>query len=343
MERRSGGVLDTYEIPFCLDVMKHTALITGAGGFIGHHMVKFLKDKGYSVRGVDIKKPEFEKTAADEYLLLDLRDAKNAKKAVRGVSEVYNFAANMGGVAFIDSVHADIMHDNLLININMLESAKNEKVNRFFFSSSACVYPKEKQRRMANSGLRESDAFPADPDTKYGWEKLTAEQLCLAYYEDYGLETRIARFHNVYGPLGTWTGGREKSPAALCRKVAEAEDNGTVTVWGDGKQTRSYCYINDCIRGIDALMRSEVRTPVNIGSNRLISVDEMALLIADIAGKKIHLTHDRYKPQGVRGRNADIQAARRMLQWKPRVSLEEGLRQTYTWIDKQIHLHTKNR
>lgn len=323
--------------------MQQTALVTGAGGFIGHHMVKFLKGRGYGVRGVDVKKPEFEKTEADEFLLLDLRDIKNARRAVKDVREVYNFAANMGGVGYIDAVHADIMHDNLLININMLESAKNEKVDRFFFSSSACVYQKGKQATVKQHGLKESDAFPAEPDTKYGWEKLTAEQLCLAYFEDYGLKTRIARFHNVYGPLGTWTGGREKSPAALCRKVAEAENNGKITVWGDGKQTRSYCYIDDCLKGIDALMRSDVRMPVNIGSDRLISIDGMALLIARIAGKKIHIQHDTSKPQGVRGRNADISRAKHMLQWQPEVSLEEGLKTTYMWIEKQVHLHNGKR
>jgi len=321
--------------------MKQTAVVTGAGGFIGHHMVGYLKQKGYFVRGVDIKKPEFEKTTADEFLLLDLRDIKNAKKAVAGMKEVYTFAANMGGVAFIDKFHAEIMHDNLLININMLESSKNEKVHRFFFPSSACVYPKGKQKTIHNSGLRESDVFPADPDTKYGWEKLTTEQLCFAYYEDYGLETRIARFHNVYGPLGTWQGGREKSPAALCRKVAEVDDNGTITVWGDGKQTRSYCYIDDCLEGVYTLMKSNVQTPVNIGSDRLISVDEMVEIVAGVAGKRIHIQHDVSQPQGVRGRNANIQMAHRILHWKPNVSLEEGLKRTYTWINEQVRKTAK--
>ena len=316
--------------------MKKQAVVTGAGGFIGHHMVKYLKQKGYYVRGVDIKKPEFEKTEADEFILLDLRDTKSAKKAVVGMQEVYNFAANMGGVGYIDHVRADILHDNLLINIHMLEHAAKEKVQRYFFSSSACVYPKGKQSDVVNKGLRESDAFPADPDTAYGWEKLTAEQLCLSYAEDYGLETRSARFHNIYGPLGTWRGGREKSPAAICRKIAEVKQEDTIEIWGDGKQTRSYCYIDDCVEGVYMLMQSDIAVPLNIGSDRLVSINDVIDIISAIAKKTIHVRYDLTKPQGVRGRNADINAAKKLIGWEPKISLEIGLDSTYQWIEQQI-------
>ena len=311
-------------------------LVTGAGGFIGHHMVKFLKGKGYAVRGVDIKKPEFEPTSADKFYLSDLREKDNAVKAVQGVDEVYNFAANMGGVGYIDKVHAQIMHDNLLININMLEASVKKKIKRFFFSSSACVYPMEKQSSTVNTGLREVDAFPADPDTVYGWEKLTTEQLCHSYHLDYGLETRVARFHNIYGPLGAWTGGREKSPAAICRKIAQAKKEDTIEIWGDGKQTRSYCYIDDCMEGIYTLMLSDIRTPVNIGSDRLVSINDVVHIISTISGKKIHMKYDSTKPQGVRGRNANIQEAKKKLHWEPKVSLEQGFKNTYLWIEQQI-------
>lgn len=316
--------------------MVKTAVVTGAGGFIGHHMVKYLKRRGYSVRGVDIKKPEYELSSADEFLLLDLREGKNAQKAVQGVKNVYNFAANMGGVGYIDKIHAQIMHDNLLININMLESSVKEKIERYFFSSSACVYPKSMQTKTVNRGLREKDAFPANPDTMYGWEKLTAEQLCLSYHQDYGLQTRIARFHNIYGPLGTWKGGREKSPAAICRKIAQAKDEDTIDVWGDGKQTRSYCYIDDCVDGVYALMQSDITTPLNIGSNRLVSINDLIEIVASVSKKRIHIRYDASQPQGVRGRNANIGEAKKLLQWKPKTSLEKGLNITYKWIQEQI-------
>ena len=311
-------------------------VVTGAGGFIGHHMVKFLKKKGYWVRGVDIKQPEFEKTQADEFLLLDLRNFSNADKSVKGMDEVYNFAANMGGVGYIDHIHAQIMHDNLLININMLESSVHEKIAKYFFSSSACVYPKNKQHVTKNKGLKESDAFPADPDTVYGWEKLTAEQLCLSYAQDYGLKTHIARFHNIYGPLGTWQGGREKSPAAICRKIAQAKKEDIIEIWGDGKQTRSYCYIDDCVCGVYALMQSNITIPLNIGSDRLVSINDLVQIVASVSDKKIRVKHDLSQPQGVRGRNANIKAAKMLLHWEPKVTLEQGLAITYKWVKGQL-------
>lgn len=311
-------------------------LVTGAGGFIGHHLVKFLKKKGYWVRGVDIKKPEYEESLADEFLLLDLRKKESALKATKNIDHVYNLAANMGGVGFIETVHAEIMYDNILIDSLMLESSRKNKVKRFFYSSSACIYPLYKQNQEQNLGLKESDAYPADPDNEYGWEKLFTEQLCMSYYKDYAFETRVARFHNVYGPLGTWQGGREKSPAALCRKIAQASDGDEIEVWGDGKQSRSYCYIDDCLEGIYKLMNSDIRQPINIGSNRLVSINQMIDIISKIARKKVKKRYDLSKPQGVRGRNSDNTLIKKLLGWEPSIPLEKGLKQTYSWIKKQI-------
>jgi nucleoside-diphosphate-sugar epimerase len=315
---------------------KEKVLVTGAGGFIGHHLVKFLKDKGYWVRGADIKKPEYEPTFADEFLLLDLRDKKNAQKATHGIHHVYNLAANMGGVGFIETVHAEIMHDNLLIDANVIDAAYRNHVKRYFYSSSACIYPICKQADTKNTGLKEKYAYPADPDNEYGWEKIIAERLCINYHKDYGFETRIARFHNVYGPLGTWQGGREKSPAALCRKVALAKNGDKIEVWGDGKQTRSYCFIEDCLEGIYKLIMSDIREPLNIGTDRLVSINELIDIIAKIADKKIGKKYDATKPQGVRGRNSDNALINQYLQWEPSTPLEKGLLKTYLWIKKQI-------
>lgn len=316
--------------------MKEKVLVTGAGGFIGHHLVKYLKNKGYWVRGVDIKDPEFEKTDADDFLKLDLREFDNCLKATEGIEHVYNLAANMGGIGFIETVHAEVVHDNLLINTHMLEASRKNKVKRFFFSSSACIYPRYKQKDPDNPGLKEDDAYPADCDNEYGWEKLITERQCWNYYSDYGLETRVARFHNVYGPLGTWQGGREKSPAAICRKVALAEDGGTIEVWGDGKQSRSYTYIDDCLEGIYLLMMSDYRKPLNIGSDRLVTINELIDIVAKIAGKKINKKYDLTKPQGVRGRNSDNTLIKKVLNWSPSTPLEVGLEKTYRWIEEQI-------
>jgi len=311
-------------------------LVTGAGGFIGHHLVSCLVGKGHWVRGVDIKSPEYEGTKAHEFELLDLRRWENCLRATQGVEEVYNLAANMGGIGFIESHKAEIMHDNVLINMHMLEAARLNGAKRYFYTSSACVYPGYLQHSADVTALKEEDAYPADPEDGYGWEKLFSERQCRHYYEDYGLETRVVRFHNIYGPLGTYDGGREKSPAAICRKVALAEDGGEIEVWGDGLQTRSYCFIGDCVEGIDRLMRSGHREPLNLGSDRLVTINELVDLVAAVAGKRIRRGHNLTAPQGVRGRNSDNGRLREVLKWEPGTPLEDGLRQTYEWIHDQL-------
>lgn len=311
-------------------------LVTGAGGFIGHHLVKYLVARGYWVRGVDLKHPEFERTRAHEFERLDLRRWPDCIQAARGVDQVFNLAANMGGIGFIESNKARIMHDNVLINVHMLEAARVHGVGRFLYTSSACVYPGYRQDIPDVAPLREEEAYPADAEDGYGWEKLFSERQCRHYWEDYGIETRIARFHNIFGPLGTYQGGREKSPAAFCRKIALAYDNDEVEIWGDGKQTRSYCYIDDCVEGIHRLMESDYREPLNLGQDRMVSVDELFDLIAEIAGKSLKKRHDVSRPQGVRGRNSDNARLRAMLGWVPQVSLERGLELTYRWIHGQL-------
>jgi len=311
-------------------------LVTGAGGFIGHHLVRYLKGRGYWVRGVDVKTPEYGETAADEFELLDLRRWDNCLQATRGIQDVYNLAANMGGIGFIESHKAEIMHDNVLINIHMLEAARLNGVIRYLYTSSACVYPGYRQDSPDVTPLREEDAYPADPEDGYGWEKLFSERQCRHYREDYGLETRIVRFHNIYGPLGTYDGGREKSPAAICRKIALLEDDDEVEVWGDGEQTRSYCFIDDCVEGIYRLMRSEFSSPLNLGSDRLVTINQLVDIVASVAGKEVRRRHDLTKPQGVRGRNSDNTRLRQVLGWEPQTSLEEGLRRTYHWIEGQL-------
>ena len=311
-------------------------LVTGAGGFIGHHLTKYLIDRGYWVRGVDIKEPEYEATAANEFLQLDLSEAANCRRATEGIDEVYGLAANMGGIGFIENNKAIIVRDNTLINLNSIEAARANGVKRYLYTSSACIYPGYKQKETDVTPLREEDAYPADAEDGYGWEKLYMERVCRHYTEDFGLETRVVRFHNIFGPLGTYDGGREKSPAAICRKVALANDGDDIEVWGDGEQTRSYCYIDDCVEGIYRLMRSDHREPINLGQDRMISVNELVDMVATIAGKKIGKQYDLTKPQGVRGRNSDNTRLREVLKWEPSVSLEDGLAITYHWIAGQL-------
>lgn len=312
-------------------------LVTGAGGFIGHHLVQRLKHEGHWVRGVDLKRPEFGVTAADEFELLDLRRWPDALEATRGIDQVFALAADMGGMGFISSHHAQILHNNLLISTHTLEAARRQGISRYLFTSSACVYPEYRQTDTQVVPLREEEAYPAAPQDAYGWEKLVTERLCQHYRDDYGLETRVVRFHNIFGPLGTWTGGREKAPAALCRKVAEARRSGhrDIEIWGDGEQTRSFCYIDDCVEGLIRLMRSDYHLPLNLGQDRMISINDLARLIADAAGITVRLRHVE-GPQGVRGRNSDNTRLRQVLGWEPRVSLEDGLARTYQWIDAQV-------
>lgn len=311
-------------------------LVTGAGGFIGHHLTSYLVDRGYWVRGVDIKEPEYEPTHAHEFKLLDLRSLENCLKATECVHEVYGLAANMGGIGFIESNKAVIVRDNTMINLHSIEAARVSGVRRYLYTSSACIYPGYLQRESAVSPLKESDAYPADAEDGYGWEKLYMERICRHYTEDFGLDTRVVRFHNIFGPLGTYDGGREKSPAAICRKVALARDGEEIEVWGDGEQTRSYCYIDDCVEGIYRLMRSDHREPLNLGQDRMLSINELVDIVAAIGGKRIKKRYDLTKPQGVRGRNSDNTLLRQVLSWEPSITLEEGLQRTYDWIDTQL-------
>ncbi len=314
-----------------------TVLVTGAGGFIGHHLVKYLKVRGYWVRGVDVKAPEFEATSADEFELLDLRRWDACLQATRGVEQVYALAADMGGMGFISNHHAQILHNNSLINLHTLEAARLNGVRRYFYASSACVYPEYLQEDADVAPLKETDAYPADPQDAYGWEKLVSERLCMHYMEDYGIETRVARFHNIFGPLGTWDGGREKAPAAMCRKIAVAKltGNSTVEIWGDGEQTRSFCYIDDCVDGIYRLMNSDFSQPLNLGQDRMVTINQLADMVAAVAGFEIAKRHVP-GPQGVRGRNSDNALLRQVLDWEPSVSLEEGLAKTYEWIEAEV-------
>ena len=311
-------------------------MITGGGGFIGSHLARYLLHQRRLVRIVDMNFHDYiREKYYTEKLQLDLRIWKNCLIATKGIDKVYNFAANMGGIGFITAEGAEVMHDNVLINTHMLEASRQNGVGRYLFSSSACIYPTYKQTDPNVKGLKEEDAYPSDPDNFYGWEKLYTEKICEAYQRDYGMDIRIVRYHNIYGPEGTYKGGREKSPAALCRKVAEASDPGSITIWGDGKQTRSYCYIDDCIKGTTTLMESDYDKPINVGSERLVTIDQLADMIIKISGKNLTKEYDLTAPQGVRGRNADISLARKVLGWEPRVSLEEGLDKTYRWIEMQ--------
>jgi GDP-D-mannose 3',5'-epimerase len=318
-------------------------MVTGAGGFIGHHLVKRLKAEGHFVRGIDIKHPDFERSAADEFWIRDLRQMPAATHAfngeaygVRDFDEVYNLAADMGGIGYITQYLADIARNNILINVNMLEAAKDFKVGRYLYTSSACVYNQDKQRDANVTPLKEEDAYPALPEPGYGWEKLFAEQMCEYYAKDHGLDIRVVRFHNVYGPLGTYDGGKEKSPAAICRKVALAQDGGEIEIWGDGQQTRSYMHIDDCVEGLIRLMASGYQKPLNLGTDELVTVDGLVDIVSKIAGKTLVKRHDPSKPQGVRGRNSDNSLLREILGWEPKTTLADGLVPTYEWIKKQI-------
>ncbi len=314
-------------------------LVTGAGGFIGHHLVTYLKGLGYWVRGVDLKYPEYTEVDSDEFEILDMRIRENCLKATKGIDEVYALAADMGGMGFISAHNALILHNNSLINLNTLEASRINGIQRYLYTSSACVYPDYKQMSTDIEPLKEEDAYPAQPEDAYGWEKLVAERLCMYYREDYGLDTRVVRFHNIFGPLGTWDGGREKAPAALSRKVAMAKLNGAreLEIWGDGEQTRSFCYVDDCVVGIHKLMRSDHVDPLNMGQDRMVSINQLADMIANVAGVEIVKKHVP-GPQGVRGRNSDNTMLRQVLDWEPTISLEDGMSRTYAWIEEQVGL-----
>ena len=312
-------------------------LVTGAGGFIGHHLVAHLVGRGHHVRGVDVKCPEFAPTAAHEFLLLDLRDPGASLEATRGVEEVYALAADMGGMGYLSAHHAEVLAHNLRIDVNTVQAARAQGVARVLYASSACVYPEGRQADVDAPPLREEEAYPAMPQDAYGWGKLTTERLLRHARDEWGLGVRIARFHNIFGELGTWRGGREKVPAALCRKVAEARWRGTpeVEIWGDGEQTRSFCHVADCIVGLERLMASDWQEPLNLGQERMISVNALADLIASVAGVRIEKRHVP-GPQGVRGRTSDNTRLREVLGWEPAITLEDGLARTYAWIERQV-------
>jgi GDP-D-mannose 3',5'-epimerase len=317
---------------------KKAALVCGAGGFIGSHLVKLLKKHEYWVRGVDLKYPEFSKTAADEFVIGDLRDQSVCRNVVdRPFDEVYQLAADMGGAGYIFTGEhdADLMHNSATINLNIVELCRTQGVREIFYSSSACMYPAYNQEDPDNPKCSEDSAYPADPDSEYGWEKLFSERLYLSFHRNHGLKVRIARFHNIFGPEGTWTGGREKAPAAICRKVAMANDGGEIEIWGDGKQTRSFLYIDECLEGVRRLMDGEFIGPVNIGSEEMVTINQLVGMVMDIAGKKLTIKHVP-GPLGVRGRNSDNRLIREKLSWAPSRPLREGLEKTYWWIREQV-------
>lgn len=315
-----------------------TALVCGAGGFIGSHLVRHLQDEGYWVRGVDLKYPEFEATPADDFILCDLRDQSMMPHVVdRRFDEVYQLAADMGGAGYIFTGEndADVMHNSAMINLNMLDALRRRGVGRVFYSSSACMYPQYNQTDPANPNCAEDSAYPAAPDSEYGWEKLFSERLYAAYSRNYGITARIARYHNIFGPRGSWNNGKEKAPAALCRKVAMAADGGEIQIWGDGRQTRSFLYIDECIEGTIRLMRSDVAEPINIGSDEMVTIDGLAETIADLAGKRIRIRHVD-GPVGVRGRSSDNRRIEALLGWRPSEDLRAGLARTYEWVSSRL-------
>lgn len=312
-------------------------LVAGAGGFIGSHLVHRLKQEGFWVRGVDVKDPEFSSSAADEFIRGDLRDLSVAQHAVRGVETIYQLAADMGGAGYIFTGEHDaqVMHNSAMVNLNILEAGRLAGVRKFFYSSSACIYPEHNQMDPDNPKCSEDSAYPAAPDSEYGWEKLFSERLYFSYMRNYGIEVRVGRFHNVFGPEGTWCGGREKAPSAICRKVAEAEDGGEIEIWGDGKQTRSFLYIDECLEGVRRFVESDFPGPVNIGSEEMVTINGLAKLVMEIAGKKLSLRHIS-GPLGVRGRNSDNRLIAERLGWKPSRPLREGLERTYSWVYAQV-------
>jgi GDP-D-mannose 3',5'-epimerase len=319
-----------------------TALVSGAGGFIGSHLVKRLKQEGYWVRGADLKLPEFSPTSADDFLLGDLRDQAFCKEVLdRPFDEVYQLAADMGGAGyiFIGDHDAEVMHNSASINLNLIELCRIMRVGKIFYSSSACMYPFYNQKDPENPKCSEDSAYPAEPDSEYGWEKLFSERLYLSYHRNHGLEVRVARYHNIFGPEGTWTGGREKAPAAICRKVAETDDGGEIEIWGDGKQTRSFLYIDECIEGTRRLMKSAFTGPVNIGSEEMVTIDQLVEIVSEIAGKRPRVKHVE-GPTGVRGRNSDNRLIREKIGWAPTMKLRDGLVKTYKWIEEQVRAHT---
>jgi len=314
------------------------ALVNGAGGFIGSHLVLRLRNEGFWVRGVDLKRPEFSDSSAQEFIIGDLRDPLVAAKAVEDIDDVYQLAADMGGAGYIFTGEHDacVMHNSATINLNTVEAGRKAGVRRFFYSSSACIYPERNQLDPDNPNCAEDSAYPAAPDSEYGWEKLFSERLYFAYARNYGIEVHVARFHNIFGPEGTWKGGREKAPAAICRKVAEASEHGEIEIWGDGLQTRSFLYIDECLEGVRRLMESTFPGPVNIGSQEMVTINQLAEMTMRIAGKELRLRHIP-GPLGVRGRNSDNKVIARELRWAPSVALEVGLCATYEWINSQVH------
>jgi GDP-D-mannose 3',5'-epimerase len=312
-------------------------LVAGAGGFIGGHLVKRLKAEGYWVRGVDLKRHDYSESTADEFIVGDLCVPEVARASVDGIAEVYQLAADMGGAGYIFTGEhdADVMRNSATVNLNVIEFGTRAGVKKFFYSSSACIYPERNQLDPDNPKCFEDSAYPAAPDSEYGWEKLFSERLYFAYMRNRGVEVRVARFHNIFGPEGSWTGGREKAPAAICRKVAEASDGGEIEIWGDGKQTRSFLYIDECLEGVIRLMKSGFSGPVNIGSEEMVTINQLVALVAKIAGKQIAIRHIP-GPLGVRGRNSDNRLIGEKLGWRPSRPLEEGIEKTYTWIHRQV-------
>ena len=314
------------------------ALVLGAGGFIGGHLVKRLKKEGFWVRGVDLKYPDFSKSVADEFIIGDLRDQNICKNILdQNFDNVYQLAADMGGAGYIftGDNDADVMHNSATINLNIANLANKHKVGVLFYSSSACMYPEHNQMDPDNPKCSEDSAYPANPDSEYGWEKLFSERLYLSYSRNYNLNVRIARFHNIFGPEGTWCGGKEKAPAAMCRKVAEAVDNTSIEVWGDGKQTRSFLYIDECIEAVQRLVSSDFEGPVNIGSEEMISINDLAKMVIDHSGKKLQIKNIP-GPEGVRGRNSDNNLFQSKIGWSPNFPLTVGMEKTYNWINKQV-------